>query len=96
MKGPPSDDKFAKQFSEDFENVDVEFCDFNRIQELYETEYLTIRARPPEKISFTIVNDLLHKIFRLRLVCLHVEGKNYLRFTTITKREFFKKMLDIS
>ena len=81
MKTPPIDLKFINDFKKDNQTVDVDFFDFEKIQELYETEYLTIRQRPPEKISFTVVENLLRKNepFKARVFTCYAKelAKNY-------------------
>lgn len=61
LKKKPIDHKFIDNFKGDFPQVDIKFCDFDWFYDYYVNTYLTIRAAPPEKISFKVVSDLLKK-----------------------------------
>jgi len=55
------DSKFIDNFRKDFQQIEVEFWDFDRLFEFYKDTYLARRASPPERISFKIVTDLLKR-----------------------------------
>jgi len=61
LKKKPADNKFLKNFEEDFPHVNIEFFDFDALFNFYENIYLVRRAKPPEKISFKVLTNLLKK-----------------------------------
>jgi len=61
LKKKPVDYKFMKNFINEFQQIEIEFCDFDWLFDFYVNKYLTIRAAPPKKISFEVLTNLLTK-----------------------------------
>ena len=58
LKKEPVDDKFIKAFLQDFPKIEINFYDFDRLFDFYVNRYLTMRAAPPKRISFEVLNLL--------------------------------------
>ena len=56
MKKPPQSDKFIQEFLNNNRLIKIQFFDFEKIINLYNT-YLHQKAQPPELISFEIINE---------------------------------------
>lgn len=61
LKSKPVDDKYIKNFNQDFPMIVVNFYDFDKLFDFYVNKYLTIRAAPPKRISFKVLTNLLTK-----------------------------------
>ncbi len=61
LKQNPIDEKFADTFKADFRQIRVEYFNFDWFYKFYNEVYLTRRAKPPEKISFEILTNVLTK-----------------------------------
>lgn len=61
LRRKPVDDKFIKSFNKDFPRIEVILYDFDVLFDFYVNKYLTIRAAPPERISFEVLTNLLAK-----------------------------------
>lgn len=61
LKKKPTDEKFVVNFRRDFGEVDVSFYDFDELHRVYENKYLSLRASPPEKISFEVLGKIVEK-----------------------------------
>lgn len=62
LKKRPVDDKFVRSFENEFsQKIKVNFYDFDWLFDFYVDKYLTIRAAPPERISFKVLTNLLTK-----------------------------------
>lgn len=55
------DEKYVKDFNNDFPNVEILFFDFDFIKNFYENTYLISRSPAPEKISFQVITNILKK-----------------------------------
>ncbi len=60
LKKKPVDDKYIKSFEQAFP-VDIDFYDFDWLFDFYANKYLTMKAAPPERISFEVLTNLLSK-----------------------------------
>lgn len=75
LKKRPVDEKFIKQFNQDFPQIVVDFYDFEWLYDFYINKYLPARAAPPERISFEILTDLLRKDIPNRSRVFTCKGK---------------------
>lgn len=61
LKNKPVDIKFIENFRKDFPSIEVCFYDFDWLFDFYVNEYLIRRDKPPGKISFEVLTNLLKK-----------------------------------
>lgn len=61
LKNNPVDDKYVKEFTREFPNIEVKFCNFDSLLHFYENIYLKRRAPAPDMISFSVVGNILSK-----------------------------------
>lgn len=61
LKRKPINNKFIDHFKKDFPQIEVSFFDFDWFYNYYSDKYLTTKGRPPKKITFEIVSNLLRK-----------------------------------
>ena len=61
LKSEPSSLKFVESFKSDFPNVDIEFITFSKIYQFYISKYIVRTAPAPDKISLSVVTNILKK-----------------------------------
>ncbi|MDH7552957.1 MAG: hypothetical protein QHH74_04810 [Spirochaetota bacterium] len=91
LKKKPLDYKFIENFKKDFNQIEVEFYDFDRLFDFYKNEYLISRASPPEKISFEVLTNLLSKDNPYKSRVFICKGKELARIYNDYKERIFQQ-----
>jgi len=90
LKKKPVDDKFIKNFSQEFPQITVDFYDFEWLSDFY-AKYLLIRAAPPERISFEVLTDLLHKDTPIESRVFTCKGKELAKIYNDYRERIFQQ-----
>jgi hypothetical protein len=91
LKKRPTDDKFIESFKKDFPEIEVDFYDFGWLSDFFVNKYLTMRAAPPERISFEILTDILHKDTPNKSRIFTCKGKEIARIYNDYKERIFQQ-----
>ncbi len=91
LKKKPLDYKFIENFKKDFNQIKVEFYDFDWLFDFYENEYLISRASPPKKISFEVLTNLLSKDKPYKSRVFICKGKELAKIYNDYKERIFQQ-----
>jgi len=92
LKKKPTDGKFIRDFEKEFQQSKVNFYDFDWLADFYVNKYLTLRAAPPEKISFEVLNDsILQKNTPHKSKIFTCKGKDIARIYNDHKERIFQQ-----
>lgn len=91
LKKKPADEKFISDFSKEFTQIKIDFYDFDWLADFYANKYLTLRAAPPEKISFEIVDNILQKDAPNKSRVFTCKGKEIARVYNDYKERIFQQ-----
>lgn len=91
LKKKPIDDKFIKNFSQEFPQITVDFYDFEWLSDFYAKKYLLIRAAPPERISFEVLTDLLRKDAPIESRVFTCKGKELAKIYNDYRERIFQQ-----
>jgi len=96
LKEKPSDDKFIESFKKDFPRIEVVFYDFEWLSDFFVNKYLIMRADPPERISFEVLKDTLHKDAPNKSTVFTCRGKEIARIYNDYKERIFQQNIRYS
>jgi hypothetical protein len=85
------DSKFIEDFKKDFPQIDVEFYDFDYLFDFYTNIYLTRRAKPPEKISFEVITEVLRKDIPYKSRVFTCKGKELAKIYNEYRERIFQQ-----
>ena len=91
LKEKPLDNKFIESFKQNFPNIDVNFYDFDELYNFYVYKYLTMKAAPPEKISFEVLSNLLIKNSPYKSRVFTCKGKELAKIYNDYKERIFQQ-----
>ena len=91
LKKKTVDDKFIKNFKNDFKQIEVEFYDFDKLFDFYENKYLILREDPPKKISFEVLTNLLSKDTPHKSRVFTCKGKELARMYNDYRERIFQQ-----
>ncbi|MDH4223013.1 MAG: AIPR family protein [candidate division Zixibacteria bacterium] len=91
QKKEPVADKFIKTFKKEYPKIEILFFDFAKLFDFYVNRYLTMRAAPPEKISFEVLTNLLGKDKPIKSRVFTCKGKELAKIYNDYKERIFEQ-----
>jgi len=83
--------KFIEAFKKEFPQIEIIFLNFDSLFDFYINKYLTIRAAPPEKISFEILTNILVKDSPIKARAFTCKGKELAKIYNDYKERIFQQ-----
>ncbi len=91
LKKRPMDYKFIDSFKSEFQNIEIEVWDFDKIFDFYNNAYLVKIAPPPDKISFEVVSSITRKDSPFKSVVFIAKGKDLAKIYNDHKEKIFQQ-----
>jgi hypothetical protein len=90
LRKPPTSTKFIDEIATELGAEKLIF-DFDQLLKFYEEHYLTMKAAPPDKISFQIITDLLKKDSPIKSRVFTCKGKELARIYNDFRERIFQE-----
>jgi hypothetical protein len=96
LKDLPVDDKFMTAFKGEFPDIKIDFLGFDWFYKFYTEEYLLKTARPPKKISFSVLSTLLRKELPIKSFVFVAKAEELARIYNDYKERIFQSNIRFS